>query len=1842
MIAPCQKLVNDDDTLTNKRIPMSKFPKIVVFFIFGMTLLCNSLYAKPEGVVSISSKSAAGIVKNIRFSAEPYLGGIKLKSVSVNGSDINITHVFVQEDTINSNNNIDTAKVDSNTIIYGNNPHKIFDSPPNGNNFNAMFTNPVLKFTAINPNFIQPETSNLFKKSLIIPSESITLEQVVQINSVTQFDYTKISDEYVDKLNLNQINSNLLDIIIQRGKIYNIYVVSKSQISKIKLVIKREQTELEKYFLGVSASPAATAFGCLFLLYADVEKNDTSIQTILSKIPTTIISASERASILNRANELFSLLPIRQLLAEPIQKHRWKLYYSLANNDTNYSVNTDDFLSDLTQENILRYPDFAYYDYYVKINELLKIPPITSRTPWFPYASQIDWAKGTPANAKLLSNEEINGIKLSKKFANYAKEFLYGSLRLNINNGIPINKNAILGDLNSLFNLMVTNNNSLVIPDTLRSQGISQTVNIFSQSEQIQLTISSPTTEIPSKSSMHILSSKSPINIYNFLDDSSKNLDVFKNPAKPLIMNNNSPFYISFKNPLSFTTIRIAISPLQPVINLAELKIFAGEKSITEDLQYIMYRRSDGTTYVSQIVKGVNTKETVSNINKVLKCVNSTSFIYLIFRNPIHNASNIQLEGALAKIYNIDFFLDNPISYITGDAKNTLWFNTPDFSQAIPTNNDKKDLTATKLFSIIDQKNILNILTPVLKDQLKSLLSNSFGGLRIDDGIEVKKLNEFSDITLTLPSSLSWFIDIWNLSEEANQVVCNSIPIIIEKTSSDGAMLEINGLEKPPKYAVAEMVWPEQNPSLLLSNQPVPYKIGGYDTPLSYSKNLLETYATFIHGSEDPAKVFDLFSKHRNISELDFIKYINNAIPSINNHYVYEKIEDAKNILNVLLPNNLIPNTSMKYKIQSIAPYFPLAEFPEANSPLSYNKVSGTDSIGLLISCLSMLKQEVQSQYPDYLFVPRMSVGGKINDLLVSYIDFKIKNLETKASRDQFSILLEDLDTFCLPVIELKNIVPGDILVNKFDNEFAIVVEVPIDTTGLSNDEIRSKILVITVNRQSGAAALSSWVNSMNLQTSVIQYPDRFIPMHIVLRKPSFTTPNHDIVSNAIQRIDLSTPPLFFRKDSRFKLSFQDIDGFSHLIPNTNEAIPLNDFACKDQDLIDFTDNVKPLAMVRHMPKVLLEDINLSPIKKGQWIQAKDPNYDETKNQIGNIYNNQTFNPTEFYFISMNSFPKEDGLSIRIQQDRSVMKNGNVVGSALIRFTKSAVPGATLVIDPLYARELSTESPDKLFSITKLMIRAGKIVYFPDLKINNKGKIVNFGKEKRYFAMYAQGKDGIAPIPGDDIAISFSYLWSKYAIPETISNQNITLDIKNSKTTDSNFSSFTVYDKKMLWRANLYVDDGDGAQDWNNLHPWITGNDWNRVFDGTVVHENNILNPARENSYDSLDIGIGDQTIKLFPSWTRYVGGNANGVVFPNTTGAASLFNQANKTGNNSVAYTTSRMDSPFDFVRKLLNQREYSKAKLQAKKLAIDANPNLTAKQKIEEKQNLDNVYSNLTISKNDDWFLYQETDQLSIITNDELNTIQHKNGYYPYRPNYSAIINFERYVKEENGNIPRPSYSSAAKASAGLDCNGLINRVINYRSSPYDLSLSDNDEGSFDPFNESFSRTSWTGASWENGYSNRQYRDQQTKIMEITLTEDQYGKNTMSDQQNLKFWEADIRDKSETRFLIPGDLILMTPKDSPRDKPDYDRPSHIVMVQKVQDINEDGKIQASELTLIESASGNDWTVIPEMGKQNSGNYHRWYQVLNKTLLSSYLHGNYYISTRTRFNFVRMNFNKN
>ena len=104
-----------------------------------------------------------------------------------------------------------------------------------------------------------------------------------------------------------------------------------------------------------------------------------------------------------------------------------------------------------------------------------------------------------------------------------------------------------------------------------------------------------------------------------------------------------------------------------------------------------------------------------------------------------------------------------------------------------------------------------------------------------------------------------------------------------------------------------------------------------------------------------------------------------------------------------------------------------------------------------------------------------------------------------------------------------------------------------------------------------------------------------------------------------------------------------------------------------------------------------------------------------------------------------------------------------------------------------------------------------------------------------------------------------------------------------------------LHDKKLLWRANLYIDEGDGNADWNNRNPWnapLSDNDWNKDENGNLM------------TGDS----AGKQVIDIKP-WTRYYQ-------------AESAFDNPTRIVLGSVGYALGASDSPFRFNLDLNNQQ--------------------------------------------------------------------------------------------------------------------------------------------------------------------------------------------------------------------------------------------------------------------------------------------------------------------------------
>ncbi|GHT77770.1 hypothetical protein FACS1894130_03230 [Spirochaetia bacterium] len=132
--------------------------------------------------------------------------------------------------------------------------------------------------------------------------------------------------------------------------------------------------------------------------------------------------------------------------------------------------------------------------------------------------------------------------------------------------------------------------------------------------------------------------------------------------------------------------------------------------------------------------------------------------------------------------------------------------------------------------------------------------------------------------------------------------------------------------------------------------------------------------------------------------------------------------------------------------------------------------------------------------------------------------------------------------------------------------------------------------------------------------------------------------------------------------------------------------------------------------------------------------------------------------------------------------------------------------------------------------------------------INAEGKLVGrYGGNGKVFY------PGIRPLsphdakPGDDLILEFGVREKGAAEPLRFELNGA---VREARFLTAEGDYIAVYDKKLLWRANLYIDEGIG--DWNDIHPWAAPaaagaggpvwwdpgwglNDWNRPKPGTQI-----------------------------------------------------------------------------------------------------------------------------------------------------------------------------------------------------------------------------------------------------------------------------------------------------------------------------------------------------------------------------------------------------------------------
>lgn len=224
--------------------------------------------------------------------------------------------------------------------------------------------------------------------------------------------------------------------------------------------------------------------------------------------------------------------------------------------------------------------------------------------------------------------------------------------------------------------------------------------------------------------------------------------------------------------------------------------------------------------------------------------------------------------------------------------------------------------------------------------------------------------------------------------------------------------------------------------------------------------------------------------------------------------------------------------------------------------------------------------------------------------------------------------------------------------------------------------------------------------------------------------------------------------------------------------------------------------------------------------------------------------------------------------------------------------------------------------------------------------------------------------------PGDDFLLRFGLA----------GNSNI-----NGRVDDKDFMA--VYDHKMLWRANWYIDESNppNGVDWNDAHPWIEGNEWNKNENGNIVTGER----------------AGKQTISL-PDFTW-------------------ITNNINK---NAVSYDYNSHDSPFEFIKKMNNQQtildHYAENNLGgAPFIEIDSWNNTTAP---------DDIHQNYLFGPNNTYGGGSNVKRVSSVP-----VFIDSQNYYPYIPGLNNL-----------------SFTNLNYAT-GTDCVGFLQRSASYTDSPY-----------------------------------------------------------------------------------------------------------------------------------------------------------------------------------------------
>jgi len=259
-----------------------------------------------------------------------------------------------------------------------------------------------------------------------------------------------------------------------------------------------------------------------------------------------------------------------------------------------------------------------------------------------------------------------------------------------------------------------------------------------------------------------------------------------------------------------------------------------------------------------------------------------------------------------------------------------------------------------------------------------------------------------------------------------------------------------------------------------------------------------------------------------------------------------------------------------------------------------------------------------------------------------------------------------------------------------------------------------------------------------------------------------------------------------------------------------------------------------------------------------------------------------------------------------------------------------------------------------------------------------------------------------------------------------------------------------VYDKKLLWRANLYIDEG--ANDWNELNPWnahptiddgvkipfkLAGKEYPNGIDGYCFYGRNEWNRGYAFTPEFSESAL---PASEFP-------GRQGIVPKPYTWRDGIDYNKK------SVAYSINCHDSPFEFNNKMDHQKAVLNYKffLNVAPYSASGGNNLTSWTEYYAPKN---QYLNpatfaspapsqwATPAAPNRWYNYAHSS--SIAVNSFTGPSPLANGtYYPYMPGFAS-----EWYRVAPASVV---WNTAMNKAAGVDCTGIVQRSGSYEGAKY-----------------------------------------------------------------------------------------------------------------------------------------------------------------------------------------------